>query len=271
MQRRLLAKKTSPSPEPDPAASDAASQDYNADPPTAAADPATTVPVAPVNPAVTVPVAPADPATTQQSPAATDTSSPKVDGATTNTPSRTPGVDPLSNSFLYCPQKSSTCKPLSDYQECNLAKVPSQAFVALPDFLNKPEGQAAKQALLKAGGNPTFMNDATKVGTVPFVLITKGTNMLIPVEVSTWDYLGGDFSNALQGLRNLEALVANDVVASSGGGSGGLGTPAIIAISVVVAVIVLALIAVGIAYYYKRKRDSGWKKYQDAVKEIRRI
>jgi len=179
-------------------------------------------------------------------------------------------ADPAyANRVLFCPGQSPTCQSLANYQSCNLGAVPSQAFVATADFASSEEGQMAIQALVQGGTNPAFISAASQVGIPPYMLITPGTTNLTLVDVSTAQYLGTAYSNAANRVN--EALSAAAGGGGGGGGGGGLSTAAIVAISVVSVLVVGGLIAGGVYMYHRKKKDTGWKKYQDAVKEIQRI
>jgi len=88
------------------------------------------------------------------------------------------------------------------------------------------------------------------------------------VDVSTGEYLGNQF---VASMARVASVLSNGIEIDSGSGGGGLSTAAIIAISVVCVLVVGALVAVGMVVWHKRKKDSGWKKYQDAVREIQKI
>ena len=177
--------------------------------------------------------------------------------------------------LLWCFNGDQSCKPNTDtnYATCNLARVPSQAFVATSDFAGSAAGQAAQKALVAASmdaGN-SFMSLAAGVGKTPFVLITKGTVSLSPVTASTSEYLGGDFSKAMGGTA--KALLGENfapvAIAAGGGDSGGgLSTAAIVAIAVVSVLAVAGITVGGVVYYHKRKQNNSYSRYQDAVREI---
>lgn len=181
---------------------------------------------------------------------------------------------------LLCPDASSAddnCKPASEYANCNLGAIPAQAFVATKAWADSADGKAVKAALALAGSgsNPAFMNAAAQAGVAPYWLVTPGTQRLAPVDVSAKDYLGSQFIDSMGAVDMVMTGQANPAAikpgATSSDGGGGLSTAAIVGISIGVIVVVGALVTVGVIYFVKKKDGQGYKKYQDAVRDIRKI
>lgn len=201
----------------------------------------------------------------------------------TPTPNPTPTtIDPsaVPLTALLCPKAGNpnqNCRPTSEYATCNLGYIPAQAFIATEDWSNSEQGRAVRDALVLAGSgsNPNFMNAAANAGLSPYWLITPGTLRLAAVDTSAKDYLGGDFIKTMSAVDNvLSGQVTPEgaaAAASGGDGGGGLSTAAIIAIVVVSIVVAGGAVAGGVIYYNKTKKKQGWKKYQDAVRDIQRI
>lgn len=76
---------------------------------------------------------------------------------------------------LLCPMGG--CAALSDYQNCNFAAVPSQAFVGSVDLQRTSEGANVKEALVDAGRNPEFLRAASNVN-IPGYILTSNTESL---------------------------------------------------------------------------------------------
>lgn len=173
----------------------------------------------------------------------------------------------FASKLLFCPQKSPSCQPLSNYKECNFGRIPSQSFLAKKGFIDSEEGSQVIDRLIAGGSNPEFMNKASESGESPYWLISPGTTQLKRVE-SYDSYMDGDFSDSTR----KSIMYANNMGAGSTaeGSSGGLSTGAIIGI--VVASIVVAALLVGLIVYWAKKDRSnqGWKQYQDAVRNLER-
>ncbi len=209
----------------------------------------------------------------------TVTPTPTPTPATPTTPEVDPNSVPLT--ALLCPKASNpndNCRPMSEFATCNLGYIPAQAFVATETWANSDQGNAVKEALVLAGSgsNPNFMNAAAKAGLAPYWLITPGTLRLSAVDVSAKDYLGSEFIDTMSAVdKVMSGQINPDVEAAAASGSsdggGGLSTAAIIAIVVVSIVVVGGAIAGGVIYHNNKKKKQGWKKYQDAVRDIQRI
>jgi hypothetical protein len=186
---------------------------------------------------------------------------------------------------LWCLSEGTpTCMPYdpANAASCNLARVPAQAFVATSEFAAGAAGGAAAEALAGASvsADPEFRDRAAKVGKTPFVLLTAGAQGLSRVSASADQYLGADFTGALEGVAALlagqAAAVAQDAApaedaapaSSGGGGGGGLSTTAIIAIAVASGVVAVAAVAGACVFYHRRQKNLAYIRYQDAVKEI---
>ena len=224
-----------------------------------------------------------------QSPAVDGTGAPTTDASPApDTPTAAGGKNRRRRSLqqaaiptvLLCPDASSAddnCKATSEYANCNLGSIPAQAFVATSDWANSADGKAVKNALALAGSgsNPAFMNAASKAGVAPYWLVTPGTQRLAPVDVSAKDYLGNQFIDTMQAVDMVMTGQANPdaVTAAAAGdsGGGGLSTAAIVGIVIGVIVAVGAIVTVGVIYFVKKKDSQGYKKYQDAVRDIRKI
>lgn len=181
---------------------------------------------------------------------------------------------------LLCPDASSAddnCKPASEYANCNLGSIPAQAFVANKEWANSADGKAVKAAMALAGSgsNPAFMNAAAKAGVAPYWLVTPGTQRLAPVDVSAKDYLGSQFIDTMGAVDMVMTGQANPSAitpgATSSDGGGGLSTAAIVGISIAVIVVVGTIVTVGVIYFVKKRNSQGYKKYTDAVRDIRKI
>jgi len=211
------------------------------------------------------------------------------DAATPSTPTPTPTPTPVPTTAdpnavpltaLLCPKAGNpneNCRPMSEYATCNLGYIPAQAFIATEDWANSEQGRAVKEALVFAGSgsNPNFMNAAATAGLAPYWLVTPGTLRLAAVDKSAKDYLGGEFiktMSAVDAVLSGEVNPENAAATGSGGdGGGGLSTAAIIGIAVGSILLVGGVAAGGIIYYNNSKKQQGWKKYQDAVRDIQRI
>lgn len=179
---------------------------------------------------------------------------------------------------LICGSGDQKCRPATEFASCNLGRVPSQAFVASKEFASSGQGALVQQALVKASANEQFLTKSADVGSVPFVLVSNGVTSLSAVDVSVSEYLGPEFSAAMEGFNKADLGVAmvdgsksGDGGDSGGGGGSSLSTTTIIVIAVVSVVVVGGLVTAGLVYNAHRKKKAGWAKYQDAVKEIQRI
>ena len=177
------------------------------------------------------------------------------------------GADALfASKLLLCPQKSPACQPLSAYHDCNLGKIPSQAFLADEKFLNSEFGSLAIEKLVSSGASAIFMNRAAKVGEDPYWLITPGAMGLRFVD-SYGAYSEQDFID----YTKRSIAIAYNMGAEGGtnsSSSGGLSTGAIIGIAVGAAVLLGGIVIAVVAWSYKRKEKSGWKQYKDAVNRL---
>ena len=79
---------------------------------------------------------------------------------------------------LLCPMGG--CKPIDEWQNCNMAAIPSQAFVG-PVSIQRTETDAAlKKALAEAGSNANFIKAAQDVdGTSDYMLSTKTESLKV--------------------------------------------------------------------------------------------
>lgn len=173
----------------------------------------------------------------------------------------------FASKLLFCPHKSPSCQPLSNYKECNFGRIPSQSFLAKRGFMDTEEGREVIDRLVAGGSNPEFMNQASESGESPYWLISPGTTQLKRVE--SYDlYMDSGFSDS----TSKSIMYANNMGAGSTTtqSSGGLSTGAIIGITV--ASIVVAALLVGLVVYWAKRDTSnqGWKQYQDAVRNLDR-
>jgi melanoma-associated antigen p97 len=77
---------------------------------------------------------------------------------------------------LLCPLGG--CAAVTDFQRCNFAAVPSQAFVGSVDLQRTPEGANVKAALVNAGKNSRFLSAAAEIDGVPGYILTANTKSL---------------------------------------------------------------------------------------------
>ncbi len=168
---------------------------------------------------------------------------------------------------LLCPSRPG-CQPVADYESCNLARVPTQAFVAAPAFADAPLGAAAAAALVKAGADASFLAQGQTFGVDPFLLITPGTEALALVAGSTSDFLGPEFARYMAAGERV-------IAAAQGGGDdggSGLSTAAIVGIVCACVVVGGGLITLAaVAILRSREQKTGWQRYQSEVRNIQKI
>lgn len=174
--------------------------------------------------------------------------------------------------LLLCGSKADPpCQPFASYNDCNLARVPSPAFAMREDFASSETGRLAAEALVNAGSSRAFLSQGHTVGYPPFSLITPGTQKLTAVDLSqkASNYFEDQFVRQIEGFESLLSAEAGAEAEDDGSG-GGLSTAAIIGISAAAVVVVVSVIIVVVVLIQKRK-NSGWKRYQDAVRGMRGI
>jgi melanoma-associated antigen p97 len=77
---------------------------------------------------------------------------------------------------LLCPLGG--CAPVTDFQRCNFAGVPSQAIVGAVALQRTPEGAKVKEALVNAGKNPRFLEAAADIDGSSGFILTANTKSL---------------------------------------------------------------------------------------------
>lgn len=77
---------------------------------------------------------------------------------------------------LLCPLGG--CAPVTDFQRCNFAGVPSQAIVGSVALQRTPEGAKVKEALVNAGKNPQFLEAASQLDASAGFILTANTQSL---------------------------------------------------------------------------------------------
>jgi melanoma-associated antigen p97 len=79
---------------------------------------------------------------------------------------------------LLCPLGG--CKPIDEWQNCNMAAIPSQAFVGPVSIQRTEAGAALKKALAEAGSDTNFIKAAQDVdGTSDYILTTKTESLKV--------------------------------------------------------------------------------------------
>jgi hypothetical protein len=188
---------------------------------------------------------------------------------------------------LLCPLGG--CKPIDEWQTCNMAAIPAQAFMGKVDIQRTDSGSAVKAALIKAGENVDFVNAAKDVDGTGSYILTSDTKSLkvcilltshssflsqnytidhiyvqiilmmqeVPIDQSSYDYLGKGATSSYLGIQTLDE--AKDSGDSSGGLSGGA-----IAGIVIGCIIAVVLIGAVVFMWYKKSggRQSSYQAYQ---------
>lgn len=154
---------------------------------------------------------------------------------------------------LVCPLGG--CRPVSDWKTCNLAAIPSQAFMGPVSLQRSAKGKVLISSLDAAGQDPAFINAARNIDGSEEILTDK-TQRLDPVgENSSFiDYLGRGTSQAYLGIEQLQAS------ASSSGSDDGLSGGAIAGI-VIGCLTGVALIAGAGFFIWKKKKGTGSSSY----------
>ena len=79
---------------------------------------------------------------------------------------------------LLCPLGG--CKPIDEWQNCNMAAIPSQAFVGPVSIQRTEAGAALKKALAEAGSDTKFIKAAQDIdGTSDYILSTKTESLKV--------------------------------------------------------------------------------------------
>ncbi len=147
---------------------------------------------------------------------------------------------------LVCPLGG--CRPVSDWRTCNLAAIPSQAFVGPVSLPRSAAGKALISSLTAAGQNSAFISAAKNIDGSEEIL-TEKTQRLDPISETTSfiDYLGQGTQQAYLGIEQLQA-------SASGSSDDGLSGGAIAGI-VIGCLAGVALIA-GAGYFIWKKKTS---------------
>jgi hypothetical protein len=77
---------------------------------------------------------------------------------------------------LLCPLGG--CKSIDDWEACNMAAIPAQAFVGTVDVQRTDVGAAVKAALVKAGQNANFLSAAKDLDGTGSYILTSETKSL---------------------------------------------------------------------------------------------
>ncbi|KAI8111730.1 hypothetical protein M9435_004229 [Picochlorum sp. BPE23] len=153
---------------------------------------------------------------------------------------------------LVCPLGG--CRAVSDWKTCNLAAIPSQAFMGPVSLPRSAKGKALISSLDAAGRDAAFINAAKDIDGSEEIL-TGNTLRLDPISESTSfiDYLGRGTSQAYLGIEQLQA-------SASSSGSDGLSGGAIAGI-VIGCLAGVALIAGAGFFIWKKKKGTGSSSY----------
>jgi len=70
------------------------------------------------------------------------------------------------------------CKAIDEWEGCNMAAIPAQAFVGTVDIQRTDAGAAVKSALVKAGQDANFLNAAKDIDGTGSYILTSDTKSL---------------------------------------------------------------------------------------------
>lgn len=77
---------------------------------------------------------------------------------------------------LLCPLGG--CKPIDEWQNCNMAAIPAQAFVGKVDIQRTADGASIKKALVEAGKDSNFLNVARDIAGTGSYILSANTQSL---------------------------------------------------------------------------------------------
>lgn len=149
---------------------------------------------------------------------------------------------------LLCPLGG--CNPVDEWENCNIAAIPAQAFVGKVDIQRTTTGDSIKKALVNAGNNEDFLNAAKNIE--GDYILSSNTQSLkeVPVDQSSFDYLGKQATQSYLGIQSLERAPESD---SDGGLSGGA------IAGIIIGCLVAGILIGGILFVWYKK--SGGKRF----------
>ncbi|KAI7836214.1 hypothetical protein COHA_009895 [Chlorella ohadii] len=104
---------------------------------------------------------------------------------------------------LLCP--SGGCKTLEEFQSCNIATAPAYAVMTRADFRSSAGGQAAREALVAAGRNATWLASVKNLGGIEGFPFSEDTESLLGIEADFDQYFGPGTRAGYEGIQKLDA------------------------------------------------------------------